>query len=126
MIIEGVILDKEFNALEGVNIIVLSTTGNPTTIGTSTKSDGSFFIDNNAILSNTVVQISYIGYKNVLATANDLKSKSIILEENQQELPEVVVSAPNKKDSFNWLWAILPVGLGLAYYYNNKPKRVKI
>jgi hypothetical protein len=126
MIIEGVILDKEFNALEDVNIIVLSTTGNPTTIGTRTKADGSFFIDNKAILSNAVIQISYIGYKNVLATANDLKSKSIILEENPQELQEVVVSSPNKKDSYGWLWGFLTIGIGLTYYYTNKPKRVKI
>lgn len=86
--ITGIVLDKNTNT----PIETASVYFDNTTIGTTTNSKGEFQIDNEHNIKSPLI-ISFIGYKKViLNTINYNKSYTILLEEENYSLDEVVVT----------------------------------
>ncbi len=129
MRISGKIID-DIGPLQDVNIVVLDSNNEPTTIGTITRTDGIFLLENNAIQPNTTIQLSFVGFRTILAPANALQGGTLEMQIDDVTLEEITIIGtkpkPSPKQSMSWLWWLIPVA-GVAYYFNqNQPKRVKI
>jgi len=133
MRIYGKIID-EFGALPDVNIVVLDSNDKPTTIGTITRADGTFSLDRSEITPNTTIQLSYIGYKTILATANTLQGDTLTMPNDIQELDEIeligheVPPKPKPTANLSLLWWLFPVAAAVWYASKTsvKPKKVKV
>ena len=83
--VNGTITDEATGApLPGVNIIVKGTT-----TGASTDFDGNFTIENVPV--NSILVISYLGYKTLEITVTDDSPLNISIQEDAQSLETVVV-----------------------------------
>lgn len=83
--VSGVVVDADFGSpLPGVNLLIKGTS-----IGASTDFDGNFTI--NDVPLNSVLVVSYIGYKTVEITIVNDNPLNITLVEDAQSLDEVVV-----------------------------------
>ncbi len=82
--ISGIVISGSDNEpLPGVNIVVKGTTN-----GTVTNIDGAFKL---SAPQNSVLAISYIGYKEVEVTAKNTNPLRIVLQDDSEALEEVVV-----------------------------------
>jgi TonB-linked SusC/RagA family outer membrane protein len=81
--ISGIITDENGDPLIGVSILVKGTT-----TGTITSIDGDFSLD---IPSNSVLVVSYIGYKTKEVTVGNQQKLKITIESDNKVLDEVVV-----------------------------------
>lgn len=116
MRVTGKVLDSTGTPLEGVNIIIEGTTK-----GTTTNSFGNFSID---MLPYNSLYFSYVGLKPVSRMITTELPLTIVLQEDEAyAFPEVVVSAPAKKDTALWPWLLLL--LGVSYVATRKSKKVK-
>ena len=84
--ISGTITDKDKNPLPGVNVRVLEQTGT----GVITDMDGHFYLDVPG--KNSVIEISYIGFKTQQIKVGSKINFDVILEEDIEALDEVVVT----------------------------------
>jgi TonB-linked SusC/RagA family outer membrane protein len=84
-IISGTVSDINGIPLPGVNVIVKGTT-----TGTATDFDGNFSLD---VADNSVLEISYLGYKTVEVSVGNQTNINIVLEEDAELLDEVVINA---------------------------------
>lgn len=84
--ISGTITDKDKNPLPGVNVRVLEQTGT----GVITDMDGHFYL--NVPGKNSVIEISYIGFKTQQIKVGSKINFDVILEEDIEALDEVVVT----------------------------------
>lgn len=83
--VSGVVVDAEFGSpLPGVNLLIKGTS-----LGASSDFDGNFTI--NDVPLNSVLVVSYIGYKTIEITIKNDAPLNIIMEEDAQSLDEVVV-----------------------------------
>lgn len=83
--ISGVVVDQDFGEpLPGVNLIIKGSS-----LGASTDFDGNFAIKDVPI--NSILVVSYIGYKTVEITITNSDALRIVLVEDAQSLDEVVV-----------------------------------
>lgn len=92
--ISGVVRDKEGNVLPGVTVLLKGTS-----IGTSTDVKGKFVL--NVPGEGMVLQLSFVGMKNLEVPVLDKIEFNLILEENHSDLDEVVVigyGTATKKD----------------------------
>lgn len=137
MKITGKIKDEHGEPLYGASVYVAGTTR-----GTASLPDGSFEVD--AEIGDQLT-ISFVGFhtlKTPPIQANTLGFPNIILKENVEELPEVVVSPPAKKppitkqpslnnqikNSKKWIWgslAFLAVIGGYSWWQYSQKKAVK-
>lgn len=85
--ISGTITDKDKNPLPGVNVRVMKE-GNST--GVVTDLDGHFYL--NVPDKNSVIEISYIGFKSQQWKVGSKINFDVILEEDVEALDEVVVT----------------------------------
>ncbi len=91
--IEGLILDKESRSpLVGATVLVPETSN-----GTSTDVEGYFSID--VPTEARVIEVSYLGYEQIQLKLDGNIYHVILLEENNQTLKEVVVTALNLERS---------------------------
>lgn len=112
----GKVLDSNGQPLEGVNIIIEGTTK-----GTTTNSFGNFSID---ILPYNTLYFSHVGLKPVSRIITTELPLTIVLQEDEAyAFPEVVVSAPARKDTALWPWLLLLLGIG--YAATRKSKKTK-
>lgn len=81
--ISGVVSDVN-GPLPGANVIVKGTTN-----GTTTDFDGKFTL--NEISSNSILQISFVGYATMEVAVNGKTTINIVLKEDANSLEEVVV-----------------------------------
>lgn len=84
--ISGTITDKDKNPLPDVNVRVLEQTGT----GVITDMDGHFYL--NVPGKNSVIEISYIGFKTQQIKVGSKINFDVILEEDIEALDEVVVT----------------------------------
>lgn len=84
--ITGTVVDQAGVPIIGANIIVKNQTGN----GTITDIDGRFTLE---VSANSILLISYIGYKNQEIRVTTNKSLTIKLQDDAEVLDEVVVTA---------------------------------
>ena len=84
--ISGTITDKDKNPLPGVNIRVMEEGGT----GVITDMDGHFYMD--VPSKSSVIEISYIGFKNQQIKVGSKINFDVILEEDIEALDEVVVT----------------------------------
>ena len=82
--ISGTIIDKEKEPLPGVSIMVEGTTK-----GTITDMDGHFYME--VPDKNSVLLITYVGFKNQRVTIGNNINFNIVLQEDVETLDEVVV-----------------------------------
>ncbi|SHJ24914.1 TonB-dependent receptor [Bacteroides stercorirosoris] len=82
--ISGIIVDEKGESVIGASVVVKGTS-----IGTITDVDGHYSLSN--VPSNSIVSISYIGYKSLELKANDKALARITLKEDNEMLDEVVV-----------------------------------
>ncbi|MCC8155066.1 MAG: carboxypeptidase-like regulatory domain-containing protein [Tannerellaceae bacterium] len=82
--VNGVIIDAQGEAVIGASIQVKGTE----TMGTITDMDGRFTLD---IPGNSVLVVSFIGYKTIEVPVNNQTTLRIILHENTELLDEIVV-----------------------------------
>ena len=83
--VSGTVTDSEKVPLIGVGIMVKGTT-----IGTSTDLDGHFYLD--VPDKNSVLEISYLGFKTQELTVGSRISFNVVLYEDSSELESVVVT----------------------------------
>ncbi len=82
--VKGVVVDAAGMPVIGATVVEVGTTN-----GTSTGLDGDFaFVAQNA---NSVIVVSYVGYKSVERVASSEDLKRVVLEEDLMSLDEVVV-----------------------------------
>ncbi|HJD77172.1 MAG TPA: carboxypeptidase-like regulatory domain-containing protein, partial [Bacteroides reticulotermitis] len=82
--VSGTVLDKEKNPLPGVNVTVKNATG-----GTITDIDGHFYVE--VPNKQSVLMVTYIGFKTKEIVVGNEISFNIILEEDVEALDEVMV-----------------------------------
>ncbi|WP_147347612.1 carboxypeptidase-like regulatory domain-containing protein [Bacteroides stercorirosoris] len=82
--ISGIIVDEKGESVIGASVVVKGIS-----IGTITDVDGHYSLSN--VPSNSIVSISYIGYKSLELKANDKALARITLKEDNEMLDEVVV-----------------------------------
>lgn len=88
--ITGVVKDKEDNALEFVNVILLSLPDSTFITGTVTNEKGEFMLDPNKMDNGKMlIRLSFIGYETKIVPA--AVEQTIILKDDNQILGEVVV-----------------------------------
>ena len=116
MRVTGKIIDSTGFPLEGVNISVQETTK-----GTITNSFGNFVID---VVPYSTLNFSYVGLTPVSKVVSSEIPLTIVLQEDPAySFPEVIVSAPGKKESsLTWLWLLLAAA---GIYTITKGKKVK-
>lgn len=83
--ISGTVVDEAGIPLIGVNVIV-----DGTTLGTITDIDGKFVLE---VSPESLLKVSYIGYKTQIVKVEDKKTFHIILKSDNEMLDEVVVTA---------------------------------
>ena len=81
-VIKGVVEDQ-FGPIAGANVVEKGTTN-----GTITDMDGNFSLE---VAPNSILVVSYIGYKEQQIPVNNQKNITIKLAEDSQALEEVVV-----------------------------------
>ena len=81
--ITGTVVDQNDEPLIGVNVLEKGTTN-----GTITDFDGKFTLN---VSPNSILVVSYIGYKEQQIAVNNKKSFTIRLEEDSEKVDEVVV-----------------------------------
>lgn len=83
--LKGVVVDGSLKQpLPGVNVIVKGTSN-----GTTTDFDGNFVLNN--VKKGDKISFSYIGFKEEIIEFENQKSLTIVLQEDQKELKDVVV-----------------------------------
>lgn len=82
--VSGVIVDTNGEPVIGASVLVKGTTN-----GTITDMDGKFTI--NDVPENSILDISYIGYKTMTLKATDKNLSRLVLHEDTEVLDEVVV-----------------------------------
>ena len=82
--INGTVVDTMGEVIIGASVLEKGSTSN----GAITDIDGNFTIQ---VKSNSILIVSYIGYKTKEVVAKPGRSLHIVLEENAQALDEVVV-----------------------------------
>lgn len=82
--VTGTVVDTNGIPIIGANVVVKGTTN-----GNITDADGKFTIEN--VPENTILQISYIGYKTQEVTVRNKSKVEIALEEDSENLQEVIV-----------------------------------
>ncbi len=87
----GVVIDKNNDPVPGANIVVKETQD-----GATTDFDGKFTISIKEF--PVTLQISFVGYKPVEKTINGPQTLKIVLEENNEFLDDVVVTASRGKE----------------------------
>ena len=81
--VSGTVLDKSGESVIGASVVVKGTTN-----GTITDMDGNFSLE---VSPNSILVVSYIGYKDQEIPVNNQTSFNIKLAEDSQALDEVVV-----------------------------------
>ena len=61
--ITGRVLDQQGNAIEFVNVVLLSKADSTALAGTITDSTGAFSLQSSAAMANTCLRLSFVGYK---------------------------------------------------------------
>lgn len=98
--IKGTVVDKKGTALPGVTVVLKSTT-----VGTATGADGGFSLEV-PVLKSLILEFSFVGMqkKEVRIPENNEAAQAlrVVLEEEQEELGEVVVTGifNRKKEGF--------------------------
>ena len=82
--VTGTVKDKSGEPLIGVSVMI-----DGTSQGTVTDFDGNFRVPN--VSANTVLNVSYIGYKAQKVKVGNQDNITITLEDDNQQLQEVVV-----------------------------------
>lgn len=120
MRITGKVLDSTGFPLEGVNISIQGTTK-----GTITNWVGNFSID--ADPGQTLL-FSYVGLTPVSKVVSSEIPLTIVLQEDPAyAFPEVVVSAPAKKESSStWVWLLILAAGIAALASKKKAKEVEV
>lgn len=83
--VSGVVVDNQGNPIIGASVLEEKTSN-----GTITNLDGEFKL---TVAAGSMLKITFIGYKDVLVKASDVKDLKIVLEEDTETLDEVVVWA---------------------------------
>ncbi len=89
--LEGTVVDKNNDPIPGANVFVKETQQ-----GTTTDFDGKFVIDIKEFPAT--IEVSYIGYKIYTKTLNGPQTLKIVLEENNEFLDDVVVTASRGRE----------------------------
>jgi len=100
--VSGTVSDASGNALPGVNVVVLGTTG-----GTITNGDGYYSLD--VPSSNVTLEFSYIGYVTQDIPVGGNTRIDVVMVEGTQELDEVVVTGYGVQKKSNVTGAIASV-----------------
>lgn len=82
--VTGTVVDTNGIPIIGANVVVKGTTH-----GNITDADGKFTIEN--VPENTILQISYIGYKTLDVAVRNKSKVEVTLEEDSENLQEVIV-----------------------------------
>jgi TonB-linked SusC/RagA family outer membrane protein len=82
--VTGTVVDTNGIPIIGANVVVKGTTH-----GNITDADGKFTIEN--VPENTILQISYIGYKTLDVAVRSKSKVEVTLEEDSENLQEVIV-----------------------------------
>lgn len=82
--VTGTVVDTNGIPIIGANVVVKGTTH-----GNITDADGKFTIEN--VPENTILQISYIGYKTLDVAVRNKPKVEVTLEEDSENLQEVIV-----------------------------------
>ena len=101
--IKGVVED-EFGPVAGANVVEKGTTN-----GTITDMDGNFSLE---VAPNSILVVSFIGYKEQQIPVNNQKNFTIKLAEDSQALDEVVVVGYGTQKKVNLSGSITSVNVG--------------
>ena len=83
--VSGTVSDENGLPLIGATVVISGTSS-----GTTTDFDGKFIISSS---TGDVLKVSYIGYSDQLVTANNSKNITVVMQADDSELDEVVVTA---------------------------------
>lgn len=100
-ILKGVVIDTKGEAVIGANVIVKGENS-----GKATDIDGNFSIE---VPENGVLQVSYIGFRPQEVNYGSKKSVTVVLQENNTSLDEVVVVGFGKQKKESVIGAIQSV-----------------
>jgi hypothetical protein len=90
MKISGQVFDSNNEPLASANV-TLRSGAQAGKLGVVTNLDGKFSIDNNSIQSDSIFEISYIGFVSQTWSALELQDKKVTLLDSIEQLNEVVV-----------------------------------
>jgi len=100
MEIKGKILDSTKEPLHLANITIV-TGSQINKFGTSANERGEFSLSSNIISPDSQFKISYQGFKPQYYRASELQGRTITLEEDITELPELVLRPQDKPKNIN-------------------------
>ena len=100
--VSGVVVDNQGNPIIGASVLEEKTLN-----GTITNLDGEFKL---TVAAGAILKITFIGYKDVLVKASDVKDLKIVLEEDTETLDEVVVVGFGTQKKVNLTGAVAVVG----------------
>jgi hypothetical protein len=100
MEIKGKILDSTKEPLYLANITIV-TGSQINKFGTSANENGNFTLSSDIITPDSQFRISYQGFKPQYYRASELQGRTITLEENITELPELVLRPQDKPKNIN-------------------------
>ena len=83
--VTGTVSDTDGMSLVGATVIISGTSN-----GTTTDFDGNFSIKSSV---GDVLKISYLGYADQFATVNDTNNIIVVMQANDSQLDEVVITA---------------------------------
>lgn len=100
--VSGVVVDNQGNPVIGASVLEEKTSN-----GTITNLDGEFKL---TVAAGAMLKITFIGYKDVLVKASDVKDLKIVLEEDTETLDEVVVVGFGTQKKVNLTGSVAVVG----------------
>ena len=100
MEIKGKVLDNTKEPLHLANITIV-TGSQINKFGTSANENGNFSLSSDIITPDSQFKISYQGFKPQYYRASELQGRTITLEENITELPELVLRPQDKPKNIN-------------------------
>lgn len=100
--VSGVVVDNQGNPIIGASVLEEKTSN-----GTITNLDGEFKL---TVAAGSMLKITFIGYKDVLVKASDVKDLKIVLEEDTETLDEVVVVGFGTQKKVNLTGSVAVVG----------------
>lgn len=100
--VSGVVVDNQGNPIIGASVLEEKTSN-----GTITNLDGEFKL---TVAAGAMLKITFIGYKDVLVKASDVKGLKIVLEEDTETLDEVVVVGFGTQKKVNLTGSVAVVG----------------
>lgn len=126
MFINGRIVDEQGEPMFGAHVYIPSIiTSIGTKLGTMVNLDGTWEMSNYRITNNTVIVITYIGYKTIETTVGAVNNKTLVMNEDFLQGNLVTVTG-NRKTAKNWNWLLYGLAGFTIYKLLTKEKIKKI